>query len=100
MLPIGNDIDVKIDGLHRSADGSYIEDALLLATMTDAAGEVVAGAEDIALPFVTGSNGNYRGVLPGSIVLVDGEKYTTEVRATNYNFRTQLIDRAGRRGDA
>lgn len=75
-LLIGNDMDVIVEGLRLRADGSYVNDATLSAVV-----EGVDGAT-CDLDYVAGSNGNYLGVLPGDITIVDGTEYTLTITAT------------------
>lgn len=79
---IGNTHLIDLTGLTSEVDDTPINDATVLASLLTAAGDAVSGATDIAMSYVTGSNGNYRGVLPETVDLSQGAlNYLLDVRA-------------------
>ena len=76
-----NDNAVKVIGL-RDDDGEYVNDATVACTdILDSAGASVAayaGVLPIAMAYVTGSEGEYRGTFSGEHLAAD-ETYTAVV---------------------
>lgn len=62
MIPIDSDAMVEVANLQDAASGAYVNDATVTADLIDADGEVLAN--DVALNYVAGSDGRYRGYLP------------------------------------
>lgn len=98
-LYIGNDNEVVIDGLSLASDGTYVNDATLLVTVYDAAGNAVSGWSAVSVAYVAASNGDYRGVLPGTASLTEGASYRLVVTSSNYNLRWETWGRAVRRAE-
>lgn len=49
--------------------------------------EIVTGADEVSVSYVGGSNGNYRGVMPGTVDLVPDRLYRLVITCSNYNLR-------------
>lgn len=74
--------------LQDTTDGSYPTTATVTGSLYDANGTVVAGASNIALPYVAGTAGAstlYRGVLTAAIsaTLIEGATYEFRALATD-----------------
>lgn len=72
---------ITLTGLQAAVDASYINDATVVCTIKTAAGVAVTGATAIAMAYVAGSDGNYRGVLPATVALADGSNYVAHIDA-------------------
>lgn len=92
QLLIGNDMDIIVEGLRLRADDSYVNDATLTATV-----EGVDGAT-CDLDYVSGSNGNYLGVLPGTIAITADTEYRLTITGTEPRVRWTGLVTAGERG--
>jgi len=89
-LYVGNDNDVYIRGLRNASDDSYVNDAVLTFTVYDQNGNVLAGAQDIAMSYEAASNGNYRGTIsgsPGTTGVTHGTEYRIVIQSSNYNIK-------------
>jgi hypothetical protein len=71
---IGTDVKVVLEGL-ADESGGYINDATLLCTLRDTKGVNVVGAINVAFNYVATSNGNYEGILPNTLSLIEGRNY-------------------------
>lgn len=80
-LWIGNDMELRLHGF-KDSDDVYVNDATVTATVKDSDGVDVPGAVGIVLSYVSGSNGNYEGVLPDTVALVAGSKYMIHYTGT------------------
>ena len=91
---ISNDNNIVVSGLSKQSDGSFINDAVLTATIYDASGNALANGSNLALPYVSSSNGNYRGTIPSTggsaVAFVAGQTYRVHIAAGNYGFSTDL----------
>jgi hypothetical protein len=56
-----NDQFVEVNGLRNNLTGAYLNAATVTATLRDLAGVAVAGLDGVALAYVAGSDGDYRG---------------------------------------
>jgi hypothetical protein len=75
----------------------YINNAIVTATIKDMSGADKAGS--ILMPYVTGSNGRYIGVIPSTTPIISGQYYDVRVVAIEpgglvFN-RTQRIKAEG-----
>lgn len=69
-------------GLKSHAEGDYINDATVDFTIKDKAGVAVAGSTwPQIMVYISGSNGDYRGILPAALALVNKQKYTAFINA-------------------
>lgn len=59
------------------SSGAYINDATVSATIKTKTGTTLAGP--IPMPYVTGSNGLYQGILPYDLPLTAGVEYIAEI---------------------
>ncbi len=77
QLLIGVDMAVSYRGMQDAFSGAYIDDATVSYVLKDSAGTVVVTST--SMPHVASSDGDYRGTLPGSTALVEGDMYTIEI---------------------
>jgi hypothetical protein len=91
---ISNDNDIVVNGLSKQSDGSFINDAVLTATIYDASGNALANGSNLAVPYVASSNGNYRGTIPSTggsaVAFTAGQTYRVHIAGSNYGFSTDL----------
>ena len=73
---------VHVQGIHDAVDGSWVNDATVTATMANAAGTAVTGVGTVTLGYVTGSNGDYVGVVPDTASLTEDEVLTLTITMT------------------
>lgn len=81
VLYQGNTQVIQLFGLQDFLTGAYLNAATVTGTLEDAAGNIVAGANQISFTFVPASNGDYNGVFgddtfdppegPGYTLIVD-----------------------------
>lgn len=100
---VGNDNVLLVEGLLNSLDGSYLNAATVTATVEDTEGVEVTGETwPVAMPYVSGSDGNYRVVLPSTLGLVAGTTYVAKITANEdtadayWEFRFKAYTRRGR----
>ena len=75
---------LEVIGLKDAVTGSFINGALVTATIKDKAGAVVAGQTfPVTLAYVAASNGDYRASLVKALALVDDTEYIAEITATD-----------------
>ncbi len=79
-----NDNNILIRGLRREDTQAYINDAVLTAVVKDQYGNTISGASSISLAYTTASNGEYRGLLPYTVQLTEGELAYVTVTSSNY----------------
>lgn len=85
-LYVQNDSYLLINGLKDSQTGQFVNDANIVCNVTmSATGATVAGGVNVAIPYLSATNGHYRGVLPGSAALTAGKSYLLTFTASNYN---------------
>ena len=89
-LYVRNDNSVYISGLRNSSDDSYVNDATVTFTVYDESSNQIAGAIGVSMPYVSASNGKYRGVMQSTADLIVGNEYTTVIVSTNYDFRVEM----------
>lgn len=81
QLLIGNDQTITVSGLKDQVSGDFINDATVTVTVKTRDGANVAGETwPLALQYVTGSDGDYRGTLEDGLELTPGI-YVVEARA-------------------
>lgn len=85
LLPlfIGNDMRIRWDEMTDELNGTFINDATVTFTLKDSDGDGVTGAENIAMAYVSASDGRYQGKLAGSVDLDNGATYYLEITATS-----------------
>lgn len=78
---IGSDQLLKVTGLIDPITSTYVNAATITATMYEADGttEVAGQSWPLTLGYVSGSDGDYRGILDDSRVLVEGRIYWIDV---------------------
>lgn len=86
---VDNDNEVVIKGLREGLTGTFINNASLTFTVYDLCEDAVSGGSSISMPYITGSNGNYRGILPGTVGLSASTQYRVVITASNYNLERQ-----------
>jgi len=74
---IGCDNLVEWDGAQNEADDSYLNDATATFTLKTLAG--VAVVTDVAMSYVTDSDGVYQGTLQSTVSLTENAEYYVEV---------------------
>lgn len=74
-----NDNLIELDGLQDSA-GTYITNATV--SVSSISGSSPVAGTPIAMPYEAGSNGRYRGTLPGSLVMSLNRKYRATIDVT------------------
>lgn len=80
----GNDNYLQISGLKNGADGTYINDASITATLYDETGAQVTGMTwPAALSYIAASNGNYQLQLTDALSLQAGKYYKIQVDAAS-----------------
>lgn len=95
MIFILNDNLIELIGLKDEAQALFVNDAAVTVTLVDAnTGAAIAGqAWPTTLVFVTGSNGDYRGILSDALVLTDRQQVVAKVDAVkgvnNYHAEIQ-----------
>jgi hypothetical protein len=87
-LYVGNDNDIKVNGVQSASTGVYVDNAILTAQVYDKNGSAVGSP--VTLSYVANSNGNYLGTLPASTPLVADHKYLIVCTASNIGFETTL----------
>lgn len=79
-LFVGNDMELKVDGLRNASTGSAINNATVTASVTDSTGTTVGGMSfPLTLNYVSGSDGDYSGTLEDTTSLVAGSVYTVTI---------------------
>lgn len=77
---VSNDNLIEVDGLQNAASDAYITSVTSATfTLVDSSGNDVTGAVDIALSYVSGSNGKWRGTLADTVSLTAAAKYTCNI---------------------
>ena len=79
---------IRIRSLKDEVTDSYINDAVITATLYDSSDVEVSGAVDISIPYVTGTDGDYAGEIPYTVTLTEGAYYTAIVTVTGSGYRT------------
>jgi hypothetical protein len=77
-LYIESDNLITVSDLTNVLTGATIENATITATLFDADGEAVTGAEDISVPWVASAS-KYAGEIPDTVELDEHEQYTLQV---------------------
>ena len=80
---IDNDNIVEVTGLKDELTDTYVNDAIVEATLKSCSTgvEVTGQTWPIVLGYINGSNGDYRGVLQDSLVLSEDALYIVEIEA-------------------
>jgi hypothetical protein len=77
-----NDNVLEILGLRNEITDAYINDATVTVTLTETDGtEIVGQSWPLSLPYVAGSNGNYRVTLKDTLTLTDIDEVIATIDA-------------------
>ena len=91
-----NDNTVFWDFMDLASDGSYVNNATVTMTLKNASDVNVTGAVDLAMTYVTGSNGQYQGVIPYNLgwdaVAPAGSGYHLVITATGTQHAKRTLD--------
>ena len=80
LLHIAADNLIRYDRARDSATGDFLNAATISkATLKDSLNADVAGAVDIPLVYVAGSDGRYHGTIDAGVALVNLALYTLEI---------------------
>jgi hypothetical protein len=86
QLYVGNDNDVYLQGYMLASNGTAVTDAIASFTVYYEDGlTAISGLTNVTMNFVNGSNGDYRGLIPGTANLTLGSEYYIVVKFSNYN---------------
>ena len=91
---IDSDTLVEVQELKNAVTSAYINNAVVTGSLTDADGEPVAGAQDIAFSYVAASDGRYVAEVPHGLTLVEDAEYVLTITATGAGF--QLVVKVAR----
>ncbi len=82
-LNVGENNVVRWNGLMDlfAEPHEYINDATLTMSLTELDGTAVDNGTDLTLSYVTGSNGDYHGIVPKTVELVADTQYLLIVNA-------------------
>jgi hypothetical protein len=81
LYPLNTQI-IEVDGVTDATSGDYLNDATGSATLLDYRGRPDPIINNLAMPYVTGSNGNYKGVVPDTFDAAVGSGYTLQIQIT------------------
>lgn len=83
-LFISSDNLIRWDKMQNAKNDEIINDATVTFTLKDSDGSDVANAVDIAMAYVSGSNGRYQGTMDGPTVDLGspGDEFDLEITAT------------------
>lgn len=76
---VSSDNLVQFKGAVNALTGAYLNAAVVACNLYDSGGALVPGASGITMTYQPGTNGNYAGVIPSTVALVDGAQYTVEI---------------------
>lgn len=83
LIPVGNDVLLKITELTNQDDGSFVNDATITVTIKDKDGVDVTGVSwPQPMAYVGGSNGEYKVTIDRVAGFVDGVGYVAYVDIT------------------
>lgn len=88
-LYLENDNDIVIRAMRNVRDNTAVTDAVWTATVYDATNTPVTGATNISLTYVSGSSGDYRGVVPASASLSINTQCRIVAVCSNYGARLE-----------
>jgi hypothetical protein len=82
-LVINSDNYITLEGLKDSTNNQFINTATVTVTVYSPANVALSGTSwPVTMSYVASSNGNYRGILPATLVVNKGETLTAKVTAT------------------
>lgn len=86
-----NNTVLELGGLHDVITDDYINGATTTCTVKDSNGDVVSGGNEIAMAYITGSDGGYRGeILYSTFNPPIGTQYTAEITAIAGGIKMEL----------
>ena len=92
IVYVGCDNHINITALKRTSDDTIIADAVIQCTMTDLDGVPVAGITwPITLPAVSGSPGDYTGLIPAAAALERNTYYQLHMDATGGGYSHKWV---------
>lgn len=97
---LDTDNRIVIYGLALDDGTGYINNATITAALYDASGDVVTNASSISFAYISGSNGNYEGIIPYNAAMTEDSQYTLviSVVGTTYQLKIKIIRRAQYKG--
>lgn len=80
---IGSTELVEWLGAKDELTGAFLNNLVITMDITDEAGDVVSGGDDLPLANVAGSNGNYKGSIPNTVTAAFGvgDQFTATITA-------------------
>ena len=82
LIPVRlNDQYLEIDGLQDAVTLVYYSNATVMATLVDQLGDPVPGFTNVAMSYIAGTNGNYRGLVVQTFNPPLGVGYTVQITA-------------------
>lgn len=82
VLRRGNDQVVTLTGLRTTDSGTFLNDAMVTATLFDSRGNVVPGLGNVPMLYVAGSNGNYEWQIDAADTMISKSvEYSLEIKA-------------------
>lgn len=94
-LKLNSDNVLEVNGLFDSLTSAYVNDATVVATLYDRDGVEVTGQSwPLALPYASGTNGIYRGILSDSLALTITWPYRVVITATKDTFVREETEEA------
>ena len=81
---------IRYRGLKDCVADTYINNAVITATLYDSNDVVVPGAEDVSIAYVAGTDGDYAGEIPYTVTLTEDAYYTIVVTITGSGYRTTV----------
>jgi hypothetical protein len=77
---VANTNNLDLIGLRNASNGAYVNDATVTVVVKDSTGNNVSGETwPLSMIYVSGSEGNYRGILSNSLSFSSGRNYTAEI---------------------
>lgn len=90
-LRLNSDNTLTLEGLFDDASEAYVNDATVQLTLVDSAETEFAGQSwPLAMAYVAGSDGDYRGVIEDSVVAQEGESATAQITAVSGTLNLEL----------
>lgn len=82
IIFVGNTNVIDLLGLSSEVDDAFINDASVEVTVVDESGVEVAGQSwPLAMSYLPGSDGNYRGFISDEVEFVPRDKYYARITA-------------------
>jgi hypothetical protein len=87
QLLVNNDNNVLLQGYQLASTGTVVTDAEASFTvyLDEDLTRPASGLSGVTMSFVTGTSGNYVGLIPGTAALTPGASYWIVVTFANYN---------------